>query len=100
MRSLKAVASDLAAAHRKADSATSTIKFFPEASQAQVRLLEVSSAAPTTGEVLPFGFGADAANGVEYPSVVILVSPSEWTDIQNGRLPLPSGWDLGVAEDL
>jgi hypothetical protein len=100
MRSLKAVATDLAAAHRKADSATSTIKFFPGATQNEVRLLEVSSTAPTTGEVLPFGFGADAAKGIDYPSIVILVSPSEWQDIQNGKLRLPSGWDLDTAEDL
>ena len=100
MRSLKAVAADLAAAHRKADTATTTIKFFPGATQHEVWLLEVSSTAPTTGEVLPFGFGADAARGVDYPSIVILVSPTEWQDIQNGKLRLPNGWDLNTAEDL
>lgn len=100
MRSLKAVAVDLAAAHRVADTATGTIKFFPGAAQNEVRLLEVSATAPTTGEVLPFGFGSDAARGIDYPSVVILVSPAEWKDIQNGKLRLPSGWDLDIAEDL
>ncbi|MEP7120080.1 MAG: hypothetical protein ABJE95_04180 [Byssovorax sp.] len=100
MRSLKSVATDLAAAHRKADTATSTIKFFPGAKPDEVCLLEVSSTAPTTGEVMPFRFGAAVANGVDYPSVVILVSPSEWQDIQKGQLPLPGGWDLAAAEDL
>jgi len=100
MRSLKTVATNLASAHRKADTATSTIKFFPGGAQNEVRLLEVSATAPTTGEVLPFGFGADVANGVDYPSVVILVSPNEWQDIQAGNLRLPSGWDLDAAEDV
>lgn len=100
MRSLKSVAIDLAAAHRKVDSATSTIKFFPMTGADEVCLLEVSAAAPTTGEVLPFRFGADATHGVEYPSVVILVSPNEWQDIQSKKLPLPVGWDLDKAEDL
>ena len=100
MRSLKVVSSDLAAAHRKADSATTTIKFFPGAKQGEVCILEVSSTAPTTGEIMPFRFGPDPANGVDYPSVVILVSPSEWQDIQKSKLPLPNGWDLATAEDL
>lgn len=99
-RTLEAVARDLAAAHRKEDSATSTIKFFPGARQDEVCLLEISSTAPTTGEIMPFRFGADVANGVEYPSIVILVSPDEWQDVQAGKLRLPQGWDLSTAQDL
>jgi hypothetical protein len=99
-RSLEAVARDLAAAHRREDSKTSTIKFFPGAKKDEVCLLEVSATAPTTGEIMPFRFGADAANGVEYPSIVILVSPHEWQDVQTGKLALPAGWDLATAEDL
>ncbi len=100
MSTLREVAVDLAAAHRRADPATSTIKFFPGAKQDEVCLLEVSSTAPTTGEVMPFRFGAEIASGVDYPSVVILVSPTEWQDIQKGKLPLPGGWDLATAEDV
>jgi len=100
MPTLREVANRLAAAHRDADVATSTIKFFPGAKQNEVCLLEVSSTAPTTGEVLPFRFGADTKTGVDFPSVVILVSPNEWTEIQAGNLPLPGGWDLDAAEDL
>lgn len=100
MRSLRSVAVDLAGAHRQADPTTSLIKFFPLTSKKEVRLLEVSSAAPTTGEILPFGFGAHDAVGVEYPSVVILVSPAEWDAIRAGTLHLPDGWDLSSAEEL
>jgi hypothetical protein len=100
MRSLKTVANELAIAHRKADPETTIIKFFPTTSPSEVRLLEVSSAAPTTGEILPFRFAADIKNRVEFPSIVILVSPSEWQDIQTHRLGLPEGWDLQNAEDI
>ena len=99
-RSLEDVARDLAAAHRKQDSQTSTIKFFPGAQKDEVCLLEISAAAPTTGEIMPFRFGADVANGVEYPSVVILVSPDEWQAVQAGKLSLPQGWNLSTAKDL
>ncbi|WP_159397892.1 hypothetical protein [Sorangium cellulosum] len=92
------VARQLAAAHRHADPATTTVKYFP--SHAEVRLLEVSAAAPTTGEILPFQFEPDRANGVDYPSIVILLSPAEWARVENGSLPLPAGWDLDQAEDL
>lgn len=100
MRTLRAVAVDRADAHRQADPRTRLIKFFPHASKKEVRLLEVSSAAPTTGEILPFRFGANDAVGVEYPSVVILVSPAEWEAICKGDLQLPDDWDLGSTEEL
>jgi hypothetical protein len=92
------VAHQLAAAHRQADPTTTTVKYFP--SHAVVRLLEVSASAPTTGEILPFQFDADRANGIDYPSVVILLSPAEWARVNSGSLALPAGWALDQAEDL
>lgn len=88
----------LAAAHRHEDTNTTTVKYFP--TPGTVRLVEVSSSAPTTGEILPFQFNADAANGIPFPSIVILVSPHEWAQIQSGTLQLPAGWDLKTARDL
>lgn len=86
----------LAAAHRASDPSTSTIMYFPAAGI--IRLVEVSASAPTTREILPFAF--DAANGVPFPSVVILVSPAEWAEIQAGTLALPNGWNLATARGL
>lgn len=100
MRSLSDVAKELAQAHRKYDPATTLIKFFPSAQNGRIQLLEVSTSAPTTDEVLPFGYGSDPANGVDYPSVVILLSPEEWQHVQDGKLALPVGWNLTEAEDL
>jgi hypothetical protein len=92
------VARSLAKAHRAADTGTTIIKYFPGGPK--VRLVEVSSQAPTTGEVLPFEFAADPASGVDYPSIVILLSPDEWARVEAGKLPLPPGWDLPGAENL
>jgi hypothetical protein len=99
-RPLHTVAKRLAAAHRRADKKTTTIKFFPNPDNEVIQLLEVSSAAPTTGEILPFRFAADAEHGVEYPSVVVLVSPVEWERLEQGNLHLPAGWNLAEAETL
>ncbi len=98
-RPIMDVARELAIAHREYDPATTTIKLFPSIDR-EIRLLEVSSASPTTGEVLPFRFGADAAQGIDYPSVVIVLSPREWEDVKSHDLPLPTGWSLPEAEDL
>ena len=98
MRSLTDVAKDLARAHRAGDPATTTIKLFPNGDE--IHLLEVSTAAPTTGEVIPFRFAPYPATGVDYPSVVILLSQSEWKDVDQGTLPLPDGWNLEAARDL
>lgn len=103
MKSWRKVASELAAAHRKSDPATTTIKVFPPKkgeTDTAIRLVEVSNAAPVTDEVRPFRFGAAPSYGVDFPSIVVVLSPKEWSDILGGRLQLPVGWDLATAEDL
>jgi hypothetical protein len=100
MRSLRDNARELAQAHRRADPETRLIKFFPANGTEEIRLLEVSGAVPTTGEVLPFSFQPDPAHGVYYPSTVILLSPQEWQRIQNRDLELPPGWNIDNAEDF
>ena len=100
MKSLSANAKDLAQAHRRSDPETTVIKFFPAPRANEILLLEVSKSAPTTGEVLPFGFPSDPTNGVDYRSTVILLSPQEWQEVQSGKMALPPEWDLAAAEDL
>jgi hypothetical protein len=97
-RSIEQVASDLAHAHRAADRETKAIKLFPSSSE--IRLLEASHSAPATGEILPFRFAPDPAAGIDYPSVVILISTSELDDVLSGTLKLPPGWELDQACDL
>jgi hypothetical protein len=100
MRTLEEVARELAAAHRSSDPATTTIKLFPSNGTDEIRLLEISSLAPTTGEVLPFRFGPSPRHNIHYPSIIILLSPQEWQDVQHGHLALPEGWNLSLAKDL
>lgn len=95
----KEVAIKLAKGHRESDPSTLLIKYFPSNNK-EIRLLEVSKTAPTTGEIMPFRFGPDASNGIYYPSIVILLSPNEWEQIQAGGLKLPRGWSLKEAVDL
>jgi len=91
-------AKKFAAKHRQIDPDTLLIKFFPHVSK--IRFLEVSNAVVGTGEILPFHFVAQPACGAHYPQILILISPNEWQDIQDGKLTLPTGWDLGTAVDL
>ena len=100
VRSIAAVARDLAAAHRKADPQTSVVKLFPSDAGDEIRLLEVTSAVPATGEILPFRFAAQPSLHVDYPSVVILLTPEEWRDVRAGKLMLPPGWDLHKARAI
>lgn len=100
MRNIKDVAKDLAIAHRQRDPHTTVIKLVPVAPADEIHLLEVSSDAPSTGEVLSVRFNADPESGVDYPSVVVLLSLEEWPAVEAGQLSLPPGWDLSAAEDL
>ena len=98
--SIDQVANDLARAHREADTNTTLIKLFGSDPPDEIHLLEVSSSAPTSGEVLPFKFAPVPENGVDYPSVIILLSPAEWQQVEDGVLQLPNGWNLAKAVDL
>jgi len=53
---------ELARAHRLADPRTTIVKYFPGGPP--IRLVQVSSSAPTAGEVLPFAFAADGLEGL------------------------------------
>ena len=94
------VARDLARAHRAADGHTRLIKWFPSNGSTEIRLLEVSDSAPTSGDVIPFRFRANPADGIDFPSTVVLLSPDEWQWVQRGELKLPDGWALVDAQDL
>ena len=93
MRSIFEVAQQLAAAHKSEDPATTAV-YLSEAS-GEVRLVEVSGALGTgqPAEVLPFRFAARPDQGVDFPSVIVLLSPAEWEAVQRGDLKLPEGWD-------
>jgi hypothetical protein len=82
----------LARAHAEADPKTVLVLLDPDPRGKEIRLLEVTRSAPTTGQLLAVGFAARPDLGVAFPSSVLLLSPEEWIDINEGRLELPDGW--------
>jgi hypothetical protein len=83
----------LAAAHQAADPETRHIFLNPDPAEREIRLLEVTGSAPTTRELFPFAFAERRDLGINFPSVVLLLSPTEWEEVETGKLPLPGGWD-------
>ena len=63
-----------------------------------VRLLEISASHPGMGEAWPVRFGK--ARDFPFISEIILVTPREWSNIQNKRMHLPPGWDLEGARKV
>jgi hypothetical protein len=56
-----------------------------------IRLLEVNPSTFPSG-IMPVSFAPHPPSGIPFPSVIVEVTPSEFGDIQEGRLPLPRGW--------
>jgi hypothetical protein len=58
-----------------------------------IKLLEVVEGTIERG-IDPIAFSADPARGIDYPSIIVEVSPAEYEDIRRGKLHLRS-WTLG-----
>lgn len=71
---------------------------FDDPARETVRLLEISSEFPTTGEILPVTFGR--SRHFPFRSTVIQVSLREWEQVEAGRLRLPEGWDLDAKRKV
>jgi len=60
-----------------------------------IRLLEVVEGALECG-IVPIAFTPDPDHGIEYPSVIVEVSPTEFDKIQDGTMPLThENWTIG-----
>lgn len=90
----------LAAAHRASDPDTRFIFLDPDAAEREIRLLEVSASAATTRELYPFAFEERRDLGIDFPSVVLLLSLTEWDEVNLGQLALPQGWDRAHLVEL
>lgn len=61
-----------------------------------IKLLEVLEGTLERG-IEPIAFVADPARGIEYPSLIVEVSPSEYEAIRSGKLNFGAhGWTLGT----
>ncbi|MDP3277248.1 MAG: hypothetical protein Q8Q09_18810 [Deltaproteobacteria bacterium] len=89
------IAGELAQAHVEDDPQTTAV-YYVEGVHDEIRLVEVSGSLGNggVGEVLPFRFKPQPEHGIPFASVLVLLSPSEWTQVQAGTLELPQGWDL------
>jgi hypothetical protein len=59
-----------------------------------IKLLEVNEATSPSG-VIPLYFGPIPARGINFPSVIIEVTPAEFEKIKASELVLPDGWTIG-----
>ena len=60
-----------------------------------IKLLEIVEGTIERG-IEPIAFAADPAHGIDYPSMIIEVSPSEFQHICDGKLNLGDrGWMVG-----
>ena len=61
--------------------------------QEPVKLLEVNTDTIATG-IMPLFFGRYPDRGIDFPSVVIEVTPEEFERIKSQELKLPNGWAI------
>lgn len=60
-----------------------------------IKLLEVMEGTLERG-IEPIGFVPDPAHGIEYPVVIVDISPNEFEAIREGKLVLDNeGWTIG-----
>lgn len=83
---VESVAKLIASEHRKEDHEIQEIFWVPNPDE--VYIIEVSNSVPDTGEVLPFRFAPDPPD-IPCSSVMILIGPNDWQEIQMGNLSLP-----------
>ncbi len=82
--SIETEARNLAACKAEADPGIIEIWWFPDG--AEIRLIEVGPALPSSGQVTPYCSPPDAGAGVHYPTAVARIRP------EDRSLPLPRGW--------
>lgn len=58
-----------------------------------VKLLEVNENTIPAG-IVPLQFDSHPANGFNYPSLIIEITPDEFEEIEGGTLQLPTGWTI------
>lgn len=66
----------------------------PENNGETIKLLEVNENTIASG-IMPIQFAPIPAAGINYPSVIVEVTPDEFTQIQQRKLALPDGWEIG-----
>jgi len=89
--SVKAAAEELAACHAKIDDYRCLYYRLPHSSE--IRLVEVSDfvADDCTGTTQVFRW--NSSDLTPYPVALVILSPEEWSSVQQNKLKLPKGWN-------
>jgi hypothetical protein len=90
----------LAQAHRTAEPRTQAVLLDPDPEAKEIRLLEVTGAAPTAGQLDAVGFAARPDLGIPFTLAVLLLSPEDWVAVTEGRLALPEPWRVERLQAL
>jgi len=90
----------LAASHYRTEAGITHIYRIESDQESQasepIKLLEVNENTISSG-IMPLQFGPSAAGGIHFSSIIVEVTPQEFSQIQSGQLPLPKRW---VVRDL
>jgi hypothetical protein len=62
----------------------------------KIGLLEVNEYTVPSG-IMPLEFAPVPASGVNYPTMIVEVTPEEYARIRASELALPDGWSIGDA---
>src|SRR5437870_1111866 len=62
--------------------------------QEPIKLLEFTTDTIAAG-IMPLNFGKYPEKGIDYPTVIIEITPEEFEQIRANELKLPHGWALG-----
>lgn len=94
----------LARAHKSVDpSITSVFRIVSPSTESSpsepIKLLEVTASTAPSG-IIPVGLTAHPSSGIYYRSIVVEIHPSEFAELQAGRLKLPNDWQLKDKIDL
>jgi hypothetical protein len=100
IRAKRAAAKELAKKHYEVEDGLMRIfrltgKAEVEVSRSEpIKLLEVNENTVPSG-VMPLHFGPVPAIGIPFPSIIVEVTPDEFTKITARELKLPKDWEIG-----
>jgi hypothetical protein len=93
-------ARSLARAHRAADPRTQAVLLDPDPDRKEIRLLEVTGAAPRAAQLDAVGFAARPDLGIPFTLTLLLLNPEDWAAVTAAQLALPAPWSVERLQAL
>lgn len=88
------IAKKLTRLHAEMDNGITLVRYImPDKNVQSVTVLEVNEHAIPSGTIVPVPLGP--SGDIPHSTTVIEVTPEEYTEIEEGTLRLPEGWELG-----